>query len=114
MVRCGIWKTKLENMIKRLYEKLKLVKPRQPHLLQTNVSGSYLSQFDKEYVHSHTDAIAFMGKLRHETEYEVLDILKNKWIKQQYTFLVDGNEQEETQKMIHNFRMGWCRLCNYR
>jgi hypothetical protein len=69
-------------------------------------------QFDKEYVHSHTDAIAFMGKMQHETEYEVLDLVKNKWIKQRYTFLVDNNEQEQTQKMIHNFRMGWCRLCN--
>jgi len=78
----------------------------------TFVSGSYLPQFDKEYVHSHTDVIAFMSKLQHETEYEILDLVKNKWVKQRYTFLVDNNEQEETQKMIHNFRMGWCRLCN--
>jgi hypothetical protein len=27
-------------MIRRLFEKLKLIKPRQPHLPQTNVSGS--------------------------------------------------------------------------
>ena len=100
--------------MKRLIEKLKLMFVRQPRLRQTCVSGSYLSQFDKEYVHSHTDAIAFMGKLQHETEYEVLDLVKNKWVKQRYTYLVDNNEQEETQKMIHNFRMGWCRLCNYR
>ena len=94
--------------MKRLIEKLKLMLARQPRC------GSYLSQFDKEYVHSHTDAIAFMGKMQHETEYEVLDLVKNKWVKQRYTFLGDNNEQEETQKMIHNFRMGWCRLCNYR
>jgi hypothetical protein len=99
-------------MYRRLLEALRLVKPREPHLPQTNVSGSYLLQFDKEYVNSHTDAIAFMGKMQHETEYEVLDLVKKKWIKQRYTFLVDNNEQEQTQKMIHNFRMGWCRLCN--
>lgn len=34
-------KTKLENMIRRLLEALKLIKPRQPHLPQTNVSGSF-------------------------------------------------------------------------
>jgi len=28
-------------MIRRLFEKLKLIKPRQPHLPQTNVSGSF-------------------------------------------------------------------------
>ena len=27
-------------MLRRLFEKLKLIKPRQPHLPQTNVSGS--------------------------------------------------------------------------
>ena len=114
VVRCGIKNTKLKNMIRRLLELLKLIKPLKPHLPQANVSGSYLSQFDKEYVYSHTDAIAFMGKMQHETEYEVLDLVKNKWVRQRYTFLVDNNEQEQTQKMIHNFRMGWCRLCNYR
>jgi hypothetical protein len=41
VVRCGILKTKLEIMIRRLFEKLKLIKPRQPHLPQTNVSGSF-------------------------------------------------------------------------
>lgn len=29
--------------MRRLFEKLKLIKPRQPHLPQTNVSGSLLS-----------------------------------------------------------------------
>jgi hypothetical protein len=101
-------------MYRRLLELLRLIKPRQPHLPQTNVSGSQLSQFEKEYVYSYTDAIAFMGEMQHETEYEVLDLLTNKWVKQKYTFLIDHNEQEETQKMIHNFRMGWCRLCNCR
>jgi predicted lipoprotein len=33
-------KQKLENMYRRLLELLKLVKPRQTHLPQTNVSGS--------------------------------------------------------------------------
>lgn len=101
-------------MYKRLLELLKLTKPRQTRLQQTDVSGSYLSQFDKEYIYSYTDAVGFMGKMQHETEYEVLDLVTNKWVKQKYTYLVDHNEQEETQRMIHNFRMGWCRLCNYR
>lgn len=99
--------------MKRLIEKLKLMFARQPRLRQTCVSGCCSPEFEQHYKHSHTDAIAFMGKMQHETEYEVLDLVKNKWIKQRYAFLVDNNEQEETQKMIHNFRMGWCRLCNY-
>jgi hypothetical protein len=98
-------------MIRKLLEKLSLSKLRQFCFQQNNVSSTYFSQFDKEYVYSHTEAISFMGKLQHETEYEVLDLVKNKWVKQRYTFLVDNNEQEQTQKMIHNFRMGWCRLC---
>ena len=65
------------------------------------------SQFEKDYIHSHTDAIAFIGHLQHETVYEVLDFVNNKFDKQNYTFLVDGNEQEETQNMIHWYRMGW-------
>ena len=100
--------------MKRLIEKLKLMFARHPRLHQTCVSGSYLLQFNKEYVHSHTDVLGFMDKMQHEIEYEFLDLVKNKWVKQRYTFLVDGNEQEETQKMIYYFRMGWCRLCNYR
>ena len=66
------------------------------------------SQFEKDYIHSHTDAIAFISHLQHETIYEVLDLATNLWIKQNYTFL-DSNEQEETQKMIHWYRMGWIR-----
>ena len=67
-------------------------------------------EFEKDYIHSHTDAIAFMSNLQHNTLYEVLDLATNLWIKQNYTFLVDNNGQEETQNMIHAFRMGWCRL----
>jgi len=67
-------------------------------------------QFEKDYIHSYTDAISFMSHLQHETVYEVLDLVNNKWEKQNYTFLVDNNEQEQTQKMIHWYRMGWCRL----
>ena len=67
-------------------------------------------KFEKDYIHSHTDAIAFIGHLQHETIYEVLDFATNLWIKQNYTFLVDNNEQEQTQNLIHAFRMGWCRL----
>jgi hypothetical protein len=33
-------------MIRILFEKLKLIKPRQPHLPQTNVSGSLHSESD--------------------------------------------------------------------
>jgi len=64
-------------------------------------------QFEKDYIHTHTDAISFMSHLQHETIYEVLDLATNLWIKQNYTFLVDNNEQEQTQNMIHAFRMGW-------
>jgi uncharacterized protein YrzB (UPF0473 family) len=66
-------------------------------------------QFEKDYIHSHTDAIAFIGHLQHETIYEVLDLATNLWIKQNYTFLVDNNELEQTQNMIHAFRMGFIR-----
>jgi uncharacterized protein YrzB (UPF0473 family) len=66
-------------------------------------------QFEKDYIHTHTDAISFMSHLQHETIYEVLDLATNLWIKQNYTFLVDNNEQEETQNMIHWFRMGLIR-----
>jgi len=83
---------------------------RKPALNKPDVSGSYLDEFKKKYIHSHTDAIEFVGKLQHEIEYEILDLVTNKWIKQKYTYLIDGNEQEETKKMIHGFRMGWCRL----
>ena len=34
-------------MIRRLFEKLKLIKPRQPHLPQTNVSGSLHSAMNE-------------------------------------------------------------------
>jgi hypothetical protein len=43
-VQVGIWNTKLEIMIRRLLEKLKLIKPRQPHLPQTNVRRSLLDE----------------------------------------------------------------------
>ena len=38
---------KVEIMIRRLFKKLKLIKPRQPHLPQTNVSGSLHSAMNE-------------------------------------------------------------------
>jgi hypothetical protein len=93
-------------MLRRLFENL--VKPCQPHLPQTNVSGCF-HEFEKHYKHSHTDAIAFLSKLQHNSLYEVLDLVNSQWIKQNYTYLVDNNEQETTEKMIHGYRMGWLR-----
>lgn len=98
--------------MKRLIEKLKLIFVRQPRLQQTAVSGSCFHEFEKHYKHSHTDAIAFLSKLQHNSLYEVLDLVSGQWIKQNYTYLVDNNEQETTQKMIHGYRMGWLRPCN--
>jgi len=101
-------------MFKRLLELLKLKQPRQPILQQCGVSGSCSQDFEKEYKYSHTDAIAFVSKLQHEDWYEILDLYSNQWAKQQYTYLLDSNEQETPSKMIHWFRMGWMRPCNYR
>ena len=101
-------------MIRRLLELLKLKQPRQPILQQCSVSGSCLQNFEKEYKYSHTDGIAFVSKLQHEDWYEILDLYSNQWVKQQYTYLLDSNEQETPSKMIHWFRMGWTRTCNYR
>jgi len=39
-IKLNDMKTELKNMIQRLFEKLKLIEPRQTHLPQTNVSGS--------------------------------------------------------------------------
>jgi hypothetical protein len=83
-------------------------------LQQTAVSGSRFHEFEKHYKHSHTDAIAFVSKLQHLDFYEVLDLVSGQWIKQNYTYLVDDNEQETTQKMIHGYRMGWLRSCTCR
>lgn len=98
--------------MKRLIEKLKLMFARQPRLQQTDVSGSCFPEFEKHYKYSHTDAIAFLSKLQHKDLYEVLDLVSGQWIKQNYTYLVDNNEQETTAKMIHGYRMGWLRPCN--
>ena len=95
-------------MLRRLFEKLKLVKPCQPHLPQTNVSCCF-HEFEKHYKHSYTDAIAFLSKLQHNSLYEVLDLVNSQWIKQNYTYLMDNNEQQTTKKMIHWYRMGWLR-----
>ena len=48
MVRCGILNTKRENMIRRLLEALKLVKPPKSHLPQANVSGSAITEISME------------------------------------------------------------------
>ena len=99
-------------MFKRLLELLRLNNPRQPILQQCIVSGSCFHQFESHYKHSHTDAIAFVSKLQHKDLYEVLDLVSGQWVKQNYTYLVDNNEQETTAKMIHGYRMGWARPCN--
>jgi len=100
--------------MKRLIEKLKLMFARQPRLRQTCVSGCCSPEFEQHYKHSHTDAIAFVSKLQHKDLYEVLDLVSGQWIKQNYTYLEDNNEQETTQKMLHGFRMGWLRPYNSR
>lgn len=85
---------------------------RKPALNKPVVSSSCLHDFEKEYKHSHTDAIAFVSKLQHTDIYELKDLVTGEWRKQEYTYLVDGNEQETPTKMIHGFRMGWLRPCN--
>ena len=97
--------------MKRLIQKLKLMFAHEPRLQQTDVGGSCFVEFEKHYKYSHTDAIALLSKLQHKDLYEVLDLVSGQWIKQSYTYLVDSNEQEETQKMIHGYRMGWVRPC---
>ena len=86
----------------------------QPRLRQTCVSGCCSPKFEQHYKYSHTDAIAFVSKLQHKDLYEVLDLVSGQWIKQNYTYLEDNNEQETPQKMLHGFRMGWLRPYNSR
>ena len=100
--------------MKKLIEKLRLIFARQPRLQQLVVNDCCSPEFEQHYKYSHTDAIAFVSKLQHKDLYEVLDLVSGQWIKQNYTYLEDNNEQEDTQKMLHGFRMGWIRPYNSR
>jgi len=82
------------------------------NLFQPTISRSHSLELEKNYKHSFIDATEFVNKLQQNDMYEILDLLTDKWKKQKYTYIMEPNEQETPEKMLHGFRMGWIRPCN--